>query len=111
MTTERFNQLVDELLAKTKAVLKIKQDEYNLDQDRLAFFKSGKDLTNLSPERTLYMFMYKHIKSLADMVSSEKAYPEELWSEKIKDNIAYLILLYALLKDDGLMIEANSNKK
>lgn len=111
MTTERFNQLVDELLAKTKAVLKVKQDEYNLDQDRLAFFKSGSDLTKLSPERTLYMFMYKHIKSLADMVSSEKAYSKELWEAKILDNINYLALLYALLEDDCLMIEDKKEEK
>lgn len=107
MKLDEFNSLVDELLERCKKTLKVKQDEYNLDVDRLAFFKSGKDLTGLSPERTLYMFMYKHIKSLADMVKSEKAYPEELWQEKMLDNINYICLLYALLKDDGLIIKKN----
>jgi len=103
MTHERFNEVVEEMLNKCKSTLIKKQDEYNLDEDRLSFFKQGTDLTKLSPERTLYMFMYKHIKSLADMVASEKSYPKDLWLEKIKDNINYLLLLRALLEDDNLM--------
>ena len=106
MKVEEFDKLVDELLNLCKQTLKVKQNEYNnLTADRLAFFKEGKTLTKLSPERTLYMFMYKHIKSLADMVASEKAYSESLWKEKIKDNLSYLVLLYALLKDEGLVIK------
>ena len=112
MKVEEFDKLVDELLNLCKQTLKVKQNEYNnLTADRLAFFKEGKTLTKLSSERTLYMFMYKHIKSLADMVASEKAYPESLWKEKIKDNLAYLILLYALLKDDNLIIEDKKEEK
>lgn len=112
MKVEEFDKLVDELLNLCKQTLKVKQNEYNnLTADRLAFFKEGKTLTKLSSERTLYMFMYKHIKSLADMVASEKAYPKELWDAKIFDNINYLCLLYALLKDDGLMIEDTKEEK
>ena len=54
MTHERFNQLVDEMLETCKQTLTKKQDEYNLDKDRLSFFKEGNELTKLSPERTLY---------------------------------------------------------
>jgi hypothetical protein len=46
--------------------------------------------------------MFKHIKSLADMIASEKAYSKELWEEKIQDNINYLLLLRALLEDDKM---------
>ena len=111
MTHERFNQLVDEMLETCKQTLTKKQDEYNLDKDRLSFFKEGNELTKLSPERTLYLFMFKHIKSLADMVASEKAYSKELWEEKIKDNINYLLLLRALLEDDNLMDEVKKPTK
>jgi len=102
MTHEKFNKIVEEMLEKCKATLGVKQTEYNLDKDRLSFFKQGNDLTQLSPERTLYMFMYKHIKSLADMVASEHKYSKELWEEKIQDNINYLLLLRALLEDDDM---------
>ena len=111
MTHERFNQLVDEMLETCKQTLTKKQDEYNLDKDRLSFFKEGNELTKLSPERTLYLFMFKHIKSLADMVASEKTYSKELWEEKIKDNINYLLLLRALLEDDNLMNEVKKPTK
>lgn len=111
MTHERFNQLVDEMLETCKQTLTKKQDEYNLDKDRLSFFKEGNELTKLSPERTLYLFMFKHIKSLADMVASEKTYSKELWEEKIKDNINYLLLLRALLEDDNLMDEVKKSTK
>jgi len=103
MKLEDFNRTIDEMLKLCKDTLSVKQDEYNLDADRLSFFKEGNELTRLTPERTLYMFMYKHIKSLADMIASEKPYPKELWLEKIKDNINYLLLLRALLEDDGMM--------
>jgi len=102
MTHEKFNQVVENMLETCRQTLIKKQDEYNLDEDRLSFFKEGNDLTKLSPERILYLFMYKHIKSLADMVASEKQYPKELWEEKIKDNINYLLLLRALLEDDKM---------
>ena len=102
MTHERFNQLVDEMLETCRQTLTKKQDEYNLDKDRLSFFKEGNELTKLSPERTLYLFMFKHIKSLADMVASEHKYSKELWEEKIQDNINYLLLLRALLEDDDM---------
>lgn len=107
MKTEEFNKIVEEIFDVCRKTLTVKQNEYNLDEDRLSFFKEGNELTKLSPERTLYMFMYKHIKSLADMVASEKKYPEALFLEKIKDNIDYLILLYALLKDNGMFSDGS----
>jgi len=105
MKTTDFNKIVDETLELCKKTLTVKQNEYNLDADRLSFFKEGNELTKLTPERTLYMFMFKHIKSLADMVASEKKYSKELWEEKIKDNINYLLLLRALLEDDNMFEE------
>lgn len=107
MSTEEVNKIITEMLETCTGTLIKKQDEYNLESDRLAFFKAGNELTKLSPERTLYMFMYKHIKSLADMVASEKKYPKALWEEKIQDNLNYLLLLRALLEDDNMFLEEN----
>ena len=45
------------------------------------------------------------------MVASEKTYSKELWEEKIKDNINYLLLLRALLEDDNLMDEVKKSTK
>jgi hypothetical protein len=107
MRTEDFNKVIDDTINICKKTLIKKQGEYNLDEDRLSFFKEGNELTKLSPERTLYLFMYKHIKSLADMVASEKSFPRQLWTDKIIDNINYLLLLWALINDDKLIDEEN----
>jgi len=105
MKTDEFNKIVEEMIDACRKTLIKKQGEYNLDEDRLSFFKEGNELTKLTPERTLYMFMYKHVKSLADMVASEKKYPKALWIEKIQDNMNYLLLLRALLEDDDMFEE------
>lgn len=111
MTHDRFNKVVDETLEVCKDTLTKKQDEYNLDSDRLSFFKEGNELTKLSPERTLYLFMFKHIKSLADMVASGGKYSKELWDAKIIDNINYLLLLRALLEDDDMILDEKPKLK
>ena len=108
MTQEKFNKIVEEMIETSKKTLIKKQGEYSLDEDRLSFFKEGNELTKLSPERTLYMFMYKHIKSLADMITSEKKYPKALFIEKIQDNMNYLLLLRALLEDDNMFSDEES---
>ncbi len=104
MTSKDFNKLVEDTFEMCRQTLSVKQDEYNLDADRLSFFKEGNELTKLTPEQTCYLFMYKHIKSLADMVASKNKFPKALWDEKIKDNINYLILLRGLITDDNLFI-------
>ena len=41
----------------------------------------------------------------------KKTYPKELWEEKIKDNINYLLLLRALLEDDNMMDQVKKPTK
>ena len=73
-----FNNLVEDTFEMCRQTLSVKQDEYNLDADRLSFFKEGNELTKLTPEQTCYLFMFKHIKSLADMVASKNKFPKAL---------------------------------
>lgn len=44
--------------------------------------------------------MAKHTVSVYDMIRSGKDYPLDLWEEKIKDSINYLLLLWALIQED-----------
>ena len=39
MKTERFNKIVEDQLERIRSVLVKKADEYNLEEDRLGFFK------------------------------------------------------------------------
>ena len=101
MTTERFNEIVDEQLKRIEKVLVKKAGEYNLEVDRLGFFKRAASLAQCTPEQALYGFLLKHIVSISDMISSGADYPKDLWLEKITDIENYLILLTGLIEDTG----------
>ena len=101
MRTDRFNQIVEEQINKIKAVLVKKADEYNLEEDRLGFFKRSAAFAQETPEQALYGFLLKHLQSITDMVQSGKEYSKELWQEKITDAMNYLVLLLGLLEDTG----------
>ena len=101
MKTERFNQIVEEQLERIRKVLIKKADEYNLEEDRLGFFKRSAAFAQETPEQALYGFLLKHLQSITDMVQSGKEYSKELWQEKITDAMNYLVLLLGLLEDTG----------
>ena len=101
MKTERFNQIVEEQINKIRSVLVKKADEYNLEEDRLGFFKRAAAFAQETPEQALYGFLLKHLQSITDMVQSGKEYSKELWQEKITDAMNYLVLLLGLLEDTG----------
>lgn len=101
MKTDRFNEIVNEQVERIKGVLIKKADEYNLEEDRLGFFKRSAAFAQETPEQALYGFLLKHLQSITDMVQSGKEYPKELWNEKITDAMNYLVLLLGLLEDTG----------
>ena len=111
MKTENFNKIVEDQVGHIKQVLIRKADEYNLEEDRLGFFKRAATFAQTTPEKALYGFLLKHLVSLNDMIISEKGYSKELWLEKITDIENYLILLLGLLEDTGRAAEAKPTQK
>jgi len=101
MKTDRFNEIVEEQVDRIKSVLIKKADEYNLEEDRLGFFKRSAAFAQETPEQALYGFLLKHLQSITDMVQSGDEYAKELWQEKITDAMNYLCLLLGLLEDTG----------
>ena len=101
MKTERFNEIVEEQLERIRKVLIKKADEYNLEEDRLGFFKRSAAFTQQTPEQVLYGFMLKHLQSITDYVMSGQEYSKEVWEEKVTDAMNYLCLLLGLLEDTG----------
>ena len=101
MKTEEFNKIVEDQLERIRSVLVKKADEYNLEDDRLGFFKRSAAFAQETPEQALYGFLLKHLQSITDMVMSGESYPEDLWKEKITDAMNYLVLLLGLLEDTG----------
>ena len=102
MTTEEFNNVVKEFINKTESTLIKKQDEYNLGEDRMKFFKRMAQIEGCTPEQALLHCVTKHITSFYDMVNSKDKFTKQLWFDKLGDITNYMILLYGLLEDDNM---------
>ena len=101
MTTPDFNKVVEDLTDQIKNTLIRKQAEYNLDDDRLSVFKRAAGIQQQTTAQALLGMMTKHVVSIYDYVEQDKKFTEELAREKICDNLNYLILLYAVLQEEG----------
>lgn len=101
MTSVEFDKIVDDLTDQIKSVLKSKATEYNLEDDRLSSFKRAASLQQQTPSQSLLGMMTKHVISIYDYVESGTKFTEAMAREKIGDNLNYLILLFAMLKEEG----------
>ena len=99
MTSKRFNEIVKEETDYIQQLLVTKQEEYNLDSDRMSHFKHAAGMSGWSAEKCLYGYLLKHLMSITDMINSEETFTRERWVEKITDICNYLILLLGLLED------------
>ena len=112
MTSDRFNEIVEEFTEeRIKNLLIKKGNEYSLDTDRLSNFKNGASISSWSNEQVLFGYQLKHITSYIDMINSGKKFPRELWLEKIGDLCNYGIILLAMLEDDNMFIDEKKSKK
>jgi len=101
MNVEKFNEMLEERIKKTRQVLDSKNKEYATNADKLHNFKRVGAMENCTPEKALVGMWAKHIISILDIVdniSTEKV-TKEMLEEKIGDAINYLILLEALIKE------------
>lgn len=110
MNIERFNKIVVEQIKLIEQTLIKKADEYNLEEDRLGFFKRSAAFARETPEQVLYGFLLKHLQSITDMVQSGNKFAKSLWLEKITDIENYLILLIGLLEDDKMFLGENNDE-
>ncbi len=89
-----------DFLAETvKNILIKKHGEYALDEDALSNFKNGGKLFGETPELVLLYYKLKHDISIKKLIEDLPNIQPGLIEEKIVDNIAYLVLLYAHLKE------------
>lgn len=99
MRTDEFNKLVEEMSKRVKETLCIKQEEYNMEEDRLEFFKKASVLSGNKPHQALLGYTNKQIVSEFEMGMSDKEFTKERWLEKITDIVCYQYLLLAVLED------------
>lgn len=110
MTNERFDKVIDGITKLIKETLTQKQAEYNLTDDRLDVFKKAARRQMITPQQALLGYMDKHVGSIYDYIHENKPISRELLLEKVKDNINYLILLYALYEDEVFSKQVTSAK-
>lgn len=107
MTLDTFNTVVQEQLKICESLLVKKGAEYapgaskDTATDRLASFKKAAAIQDISPKQALVGMLTKHIVSVYEMCADGKQYPQERWDEKITDSINYMILLKALVTEEG----------
>ena len=99
MNTEKFNEIINEMLNKCKVTLVGKAREYSGNDDRLHNFRCAAGLQLCGEKEALFGMMAKHIVSLSDMCRDGKEHALQLWEEKIGDTINYCLLLYAMVRE------------
>lgn len=100
MKTEDFDMIVRDQIGLSTSVLFEKAKQYAT-EDRLHNFRRAAELQGTTGKAALAGMMVKHTISVYDMCREERdSYTEELWAEKITDNINYLLLLKALITED-----------
>ena len=99
MKTQDFNELVEEQFGICRAILETKGKEYAPDDsDRLSAFKTAGSILHRTPIQALGGQMSKHTISLFEMIENNCT-DNDLWLEKVTDQINYLLLLKGLLLD------------
>lgn len=99
MDSKVFNEHLECMQQMTVETLKAKAQEYATDGDRLHNFKAAAAVQGITPMQAIGGMMAKHTVSVYDMIGTDADYPIELWEEKIKDNINYLFLLWAMVQE------------
>lgn len=97
MTSEQFNAHTTCMMDICMDTLSHKAGEYAT-HDRLHNFKQAAHFQRESSPQALGGMMAKHTVSIYDMIHNEST-DMAMWTEKIKDHINYLLLLWALVNE------------
>lgn len=99
MTTQNFEKIVLNRLAKIEQTLNNKAKEYALDGDRLHNFKIAARIKGETQAKALWGMAMKHLVSIDDLVAGRLIPTPEMIEEKIGDMVNYLILLEAVFAE------------
>ena len=103
MTREDFSRRVEKRIDLVRQTLLTKHKEYAKDDNVFRNFDEAAGGLSLhgSSAEVLWSYMTKHLVSIKDIVADKKPVDTEIVSEKIGDVINYLILLEAMLNQQG----------
>ena len=103
MTREDFSRRVEKRIDLVRQTLLTKHKEYAKDDNVFRNFDEAAGGLSLhgSSAEVLWSYMTKHLVSIKDIVADNKPVDAAVVSEKIGDVINYLILLEAMLNEQG----------
>lgn len=103
MTREDFSRRVEKRIDLVRQSLLTKHKEYAKDDNVFRNFDEAAGGLSLhgSSAEVLWSYMTKHLVSIKDIVADNKSADPAVVSEKIGDIINYLILLEAMLNQQG----------
>lgn len=104
MKIKDFEKLVKEQIDLCNKTLLKKSAEYSSGKDKLYNFKRAAQIGNTTPLKALVGMMLKHTTSILDMFEGHDKginYSKELWNEKLTDQINYLLLAKAIIREEN----------
>ena len=99
MDKETFDKIIENRIEEIQSTLIKKGKEYASNADRLYNFKRAAEIGRTTPEKALQGMRLKHSVSVLDLIEGRLPLTKELIEEKLGDEINYLILLEAVLKE------------
>lgn len=102
MDEEAFLEMIAEIEANEHEILYTKGIEYSQGDrtNRLANFYKIAAETGSTPKAILWVFMRKHLDSIANYIKTGKEFSDETIESRIHDARNYLALLYCIIQDD-----------
>lgn len=97
MDKNKFDNIVAKQIQICKETLEAKGKEYTIEEDRLGQFYKSAVIRGTTPLDALGGKMVKHTTSIYDMIKHSEGIEIEMWEEKIKDSINYLLILKTLV--------------
>lgn len=101
MTTDRFNELVDELRRVSMDTLTAKNGSYSTEGDRLHNFHAGADIAGGTPAQAAWGYATKHLVALRDKVDRNDFHDRADLLEKCQDIINYICLIWCIGNEEG----------
>ena len=98
MTFSDFDKLLDKMIAEERAIGETKAVEYT-QGDRLDNFKRLAVELGVNPKIVLWVYLKKHLDSIASFIKTNKIYSEPI-EGRIKDARVYLSLLRGLVEEE-----------
>lgn len=101
MSSEVFQNLLDELDGNSLQTLKNKNAKYSSSEDALHNFRSGGDILGDTPAKACWSYMTKHLVALRDKIERNDFRDRDDFLEKCQDSINYIRILWCIGNDEN----------